>query len=96
MFADVKYEIQFDDGVINSNNQKVYRVTVAYDAPLHSEVTHLNAKAVGSDGKIAEKPVKYYILEQNNRSADVNEVFQIDETSGIITTKKVRLIQDCC
>ena len=61
-----------------------------YDAPLESPVFRLIAKALDSSGNTAEKPVKYYIIEQNNKSRDANEVFHIEEDSGYIVTRKVR------
>eukprot|EP00794_Sanderia_malayensis_P015330 gene15330-16907_t len=87
-FGDVTYQVEFQGGVINHNNQKVFHVTLAHDAPLHSEVIKLKAKAIGSNGKPATKLVKYYIIEQNNKTANINDVFQIEEETGLILTKK--------
>ncbi len=83
------YKVQFEGGVINHNNQKVFPVTLAYDAPLHSDVIRLRATATGSDGNLAEHPVRYYIIEQNNQSTDLN-AFHIEEKTGLITTSQVR------
>ncbi|XP_065060841.1 uncharacterized protein LOC135688065 isoform X3 [Rhopilema esculentum] len=84
----IRYNVVFEGGTINSKNQKVYHAAVPYDAPLESPVYRLIAKALDSNGNTAEKPVKYYIIEQNNKSRDANEVFHIEEDSGYIVTRK--------
>ena len=89
LFVDVTYHILFDGGTINSNNQKVYHVSVPYDAPLQSSVVKLTAKAVDAVGRPAEQPVKYSIIKQRSASNEAINFFQIEEETGVILTKKV-------
>jgi len=86
--GNITYHVLFDGGVVNSNNQKVYHVSVPYDAPLQSSVLKLTAKAVNSVGKPAEKPVKYSIIKQRSASNEAINFFQIEEETGVILTRK--------